>query len=298
MGNIKKLEEIRKFLHEKNEYWWKEERPDLDLKYYVPTDILCKELAYYERGLTEEEYDIIYKQNHCEDNYFDTYDEVNYFTNLEGAEYLGGDNTYNHYGNVQNDFQWHTIKLENGDYIVLLSFHIGGDIRANYTDYIVLQFDYEVQFEEIFGGQISYENCLGFDLDVLGIKYLVTPLCFDECVEVFDYQKQDNIYGVWGNTDEDVKSTIIQKVIQEYMYVNDLFSRDDYNHFIDVIDYRDMQKTYENKKHWDNLLTVARHYIQKDNKIEDNIRVCYDKYIDFLMDLINKEVESEENRKN
>ena len=65
MENIKKLEEIRKFLHEKNEYWWKEERPDLDLKYYVPTDILCKELAYYERGLTEEEYDIIYKQNHC-----------------------------------------------------------------------------------------------------------------------------------------------------------------------------------------------------------------------------------------
>lgn len=58
------------------------------------------------------------------------------------------------------------------------------------------------------------------------------------------------------------------------------------------------KKTYGNKKYWNNLLTVARHYIQKDNKIEDNIRVCYDKYIDFLIDLINKEVENEENRKN
>lgn len=91
---------------------------------------------------------------------------------------------------------------------------------------------------------------------------------------------------------------IIQKVIQEYMWVNNLFSKNDYNHFIDVIDYGDMQKTYGNKKYWNNLLTVARHYIQKDNKIEDNIRVCYDKYIDFLIDLINKEVENEENRKN
>lgn len=235
MENIKKLEEIRKFLHEKNEYWWKEERKDLDIKYYVPTDVLCEELTYYERGLTKEEYDIIYNQNHCEDEY-------DYFTNLEGAEYLGGDNTYNHAGNVQNDFQWHTIKLENGDYIVLLSFHIGGDIRGNYTNYIVLQFDYDTEFEELISGQISYENCLGFDLDVLGIKYLVTPLCFDECVEVFDYQKQYNIYGVWGNTDEDVKSMIIQKVIQEYMWVNNLFSKNDYNHFIDVIDYGDMQK--------------------------------------------------------
>ena len=36
MENIKKLKEIQKFLKEKNDYWWNKERPDLDLKYYVP----------------------------------------------------------------------------------------------------------------------------------------------------------------------------------------------------------------------------------------------------------------------
>ena len=56
MENIKKLKEIREFLKEKNDYWWNEERKDLDLKYYVPTDIMCDCLADYERGLTEDEY--------------------------------------------------------------------------------------------------------------------------------------------------------------------------------------------------------------------------------------------------
>ena len=30
MENIKKLKEIREFLKEKNDYWWNEERKDLD----------------------------------------------------------------------------------------------------------------------------------------------------------------------------------------------------------------------------------------------------------------------------
>lgn len=293
MGNIKKLEEIKKFLHERNEYWWKEERPDLDLKYYVPTDVLCEELANYERGLTEEEYDIIYNQNHCGNNYFDTYSEYDYFTNLEGAEYLGGDNTYNHSGNVQNDFQWHTIRLEDDSYIVLLSFHISGDIRANYTDYIVLEFDYDTQFEEIFGGDVSYENC-GFILNIFGLEYSVTPLCFDECVEVYDYQTEENIYGVWGNTDEDVRPSIIKQVMKEYMYNKNLINKDDYNMFLKIVDYKEMKKTYENKNHWDKLLNATKDYIKTDDKLQNEVKTGYIKYVNFIMNSIDDEVKTEE----
>lgn len=85
MENIKNLKEIKEMLHERNEYWWKEERPDLDLKYYIPTDVMCDSLAYYERGLTEEEYKAIYKENRQSTRTFFSYDEYDYFTN-EGME--------------------------------------------------------------------------------------------------------------------------------------------------------------------------------------------------------------------
>lgn len=216
MENIKKLKEIQEFLKEKNDYWWSKERPDLDLKYYVPTDVICEGLAEYERGLTQEEYKAIYGEEHEENKkWWNSYDELDYFQSLEGAEYLGGDNTYNHSGNVQNDFQWHTIKLSDDKYIVLLAFHIGGDIRGNYTDYIVLEFDYEIGFEEYMGGEISYEYGLTFDLEVDNKKYAITPFCFDECVEVYDKETDDYIYGVWGNTDEDVAETIREKLKEE-----------------------------------------------------------------------------------
>lgn len=215
MENIKKLKEIREFLKEKNDYWWNEERKDLDLKYYVPTDIMCDCLADYERGLTEDEYKRIYGEyGRSKDTYFNTYDEYDYFTNLEGAEYLGGDNTYNHSGSVQNDFQWHTIKLDNDTYIVLLAFHIAGDIRGNYTDYIVLEFDYEIGFEELMN-EISYEYGLTFDLKVDGKTYEITPFVFDECVEVYDREVDDYIYGIWGVDDEEVTEQIREKLNKE-----------------------------------------------------------------------------------
>lgn len=272
MENIKNLKKIKEMLHERNEYWWKEERPDLDLKYYVPTDIICDSLAYYERGLTEEEYKAIYgEEGRKKDTYFNTYDELDYFQNLDGAEYFGGDNTYNHSGNVQNDFQWHTIKLDDDVYIVLLAFHIGGDIRGNYTDYVVLEFDYEVGFEEFMGGEISYENGLGFELDVDGKNYDITPLVFDECVEVYDIETEDYIYGIWGNDDETVREMIRKKVIQNYMEDNNIITRDNSFLEIDSFSYDDKDRIKESKKNynkWVRLLEKAKEHIGKSNKLD------------------------------
>lgn len=217
MENIKKLNEIRKFLKEKNDYWWNEERKDLDLKYYVPTDVICQVLEDYEVGISKEVNDIIEKKN--KDRYIFCYDEYNYYEDLvkQGkAKYLGGDNTYNHNGCVQNDFQWHTFKMldEEDKYIVLLAFHIAGDIRGNYTDYIVLEFDYEIGFEELMN-EISYEYGLTFDLEVNGKFYEITPFVFDECLEVYDREKDDYIYGIFGINDEEVIEQIKEKLEKE-----------------------------------------------------------------------------------
>lgn len=292
MENIKNLKEIKEMLHKRNEYWWKDERPDLDLRYYIPTDVICDSLAYYERGLTEEEYKAIYgEEGRKKDTYFNTYDELDYFQNLDGAEYLGGDNTYNHSGNVQNDFQWHTIKLDDDVYIVLLAFHIGGDIRGNYTDYVVLEFDYEVGFEEFMGGEISYENGLTFDLDVFGKTFEITPMAFDECVEVYDSETDDYIYGVWGNDDESVKSLIIEKVMREYMNDNDIIDRQEYNNFLEIESYRSVEETRLNYKKQKALLNKTDIYIMEDEKLSEQDKKIYKKYVEFLVVRIKKELE-------
>lgn len=297
MENIKNLKEIKEMLHERNEYWWKEERPDLDLRYYVPTDVICDSLAYYERGLTEEEYKAIYgEEGRKKDTYFNTYDELDYFQNLEGAEYLGGDNTYNHSGNVQNNFQWHTIKLNDDVYIVLLAFHIGGDIRGNYTDYVVLEFDYEVGFEEFMGGEISYENGLTFDLDIFGKTFEITPMAFDECVEVYDSETDDYIYGVWGNDDESVKSLIIEKVMREYMNNNDIIDRQEYNNFLEIESYRSIEETRLNYKKQKALLNKTDIYIMEDEKLSEQDKKIYKEYVEFLVIRIKKELELAEKR--
>ena len=297
MENIKNLKEIKEMLHERNEYWWEEERPDLDLRYYVPTDVICDSLAYYERGLTEEEYKAIYgEEGRKKDTYFNTYDELDYFQNLEGAEYLGGDNTYNHSGNVQNNFQWHTIKLNDDVYIVLLAFHIGGDIRGNYTDYVVLEFDYEVGFEEFMGGEISYENGLTFDLDIFGKTFEITPMAFDECVEVYDSETDDYIYGVWGNDDESVKSLIIEKVMREYMNNNDIIDRQEYNNFLEIESYRSIEETRLNYKKQKALLNKTDIYIMEDEKLSEQDKKIYKEYVEFLVIRIKKELELAEKR--
>lgn len=100
---------------------------------------------------------------------------------------------------------------EEDKYIVLLAFHIAGDIRANYTDYIVLEFDYEIGFEELMN-EISYEYGLTFDLEIDGKIYEITPFVFDECLEVYDREKDNYIYGIFGTDDEEVTEQIREKL--------------------------------------------------------------------------------------
>ena len=204
MEKIKKLKEIRKFLEEKNDYWWNIERKDLDLKYYVPTDLICEELEKYEIGINKDIEQLM------QENHFDEFDYYMQLVEEKKAVYRGGDNTYNHCGRGQNDFQWHTFEIDN-IYIVLLAFHIGGDIRANYTDYIVLEFEYETQFLEVVN-DISYEYSLTFDLNVDGNIYEITPFVFSECVEVYDRNNDINIYQIYGINEEEVIEQIVEQV--------------------------------------------------------------------------------------
>ena len=54
--------------------------------------------------------------------------------------YIEAYNSYNWLGNIDHHMQWYVIEV-NGRKYMILSFHRFGDVRCNYTDDIVLDYD-------------------------------------------------------------------------------------------------------------------------------------------------------------
>lgn len=151
--------------------------------------------------------------------------------------------------------------MAENEYLVVMSFHIGGDIRGNYTDEIVLQFEYEMQFLEILN-DISYEYGLRFDLEVDGKNYEITPFVLDECVEVYDSERDDYIYHIFGIDDEEVTIQIREQVeeiykdnkqrIIKYMLDNKLINEEQY---------RDLEEKNIDIDKWNKFLLNTKDYI-------------------------------------
>lgn len=205
MENIKFLKGIREYLKKENEYWKAE-----DLKYYVPTDYICDILEEYEVGIPKN----IYEEILGGDKGYNTYFGMNYANYLKGncVEDFKGDNSYNHDYMVQNDFEWETFKMNNGKYLVVLSFHIKGDIRGNYTNEIVLEFDYATQFYEVLN-EIAGEYNLYFNLKVDDRIYRIAPT-ISEVLNVYDLETDEDINGIYGCSDEEVIENI-RRVVNE-----------------------------------------------------------------------------------
>lgn len=63
---------------------------------------------------------------------------------------LKADNSYNWNGNVSNDFNYFIYEyVENGKILVDFKVHRYGDVRGNYTNSVVLEFDDAYEFLEI-----------------------------------------------------------------------------------------------------------------------------------------------------
>lgn len=197
---VKNLAEIKKELDSYNANWWGKERTDLDLKYYVPTNDIIDNLLDYEVGIAKS----------VLDTYETPYEYYEYLVANGDAELESSGNTYNFGGKVQNGIQWHQYVVDD-NYIVLVSFHIGGDTRGNYTDYAVLEFDYDNQFLEVLN-DVSYNSGLMFTLNVDGLDYTILPLALSEALDVYCNDTDNNIYDIIGINDEEVTEEIREKV--------------------------------------------------------------------------------------
>ena len=76
-------------------------------------------------------------------DYWNKFDRVCKVLGLKPSEYIGGDesgyNTYNYDNDLSQDFLWRILEDDEGSYYVLISIHLGGDIRGNYSDTVLLK---------------------------------------------------------------------------------------------------------------------------------------------------------------
>lgn len=84
------------------------------------------------------------------------------------------DNTYNHGGKITNDMNYNIVKIGKY-YYALVMFHLGGDIRGNYTHYLLLRFEEVYDFFSI--NETYFTKGIGkrydVDMNIFSEKYSV-----------------------------------------------------------------------------------------------------------------------------
>lgn len=119
-----------------------------------------------------------------------------------------GDNSYNWSGNVSHDFD---IKIYNsaidGGIFVEFKAHRFGDVRGNYTESVILQFDNDYIFWERIGECDKYES-----IEVDGKTYDYTVSALSDTYEVTD-EEGNYICEAYGEEEDIIEA--IKKAIED-----------------------------------------------------------------------------------
>lgn len=113
-----------------------------------------------------------------------------------------GDNSYNWSSPVQNDFSFHSYKDTQGNYYTLFAVHLFGDVRGNYSDNVILKFDYDTQFLETLMDVRKYN-----EIEYCGISYECETSPLDEGTQV-TVQDGEYVMSVYGLEKQDVLEEI------------------------------------------------------------------------------------------
>ena len=95
--------------------------------------------------------------------------------------YVEAFNSYNWNGNVDHDLQWYVVKVNERKYMIL-SFHRYGDVRVNYTDEVVLNYD-DIDADDFLNAIIDSDQHDTLEVD--GVAYTFQVSALNEGVEVF-----------------------------------------------------------------------------------------------------------------
>lgn len=151
---MNKVLEILKSQLPKNEAWWNTpEQVDESEKYLIDSlkylDKLCEKASYIcDKPLDNEE---------CFD-YMESIDPD-----------FKGDNTYNWNASIDRELDIRFARKGDSMWIAF-KIHRGGDVRCNYTDWILMRFDNEYDYYDA-----EYELDNSFDIVVDNKTYTITP---------------------------------------------------------------------------------------------------------------------------
>lgn len=140
-------------------------------------DVIDSLMPYEKTDLSIETYNS--ENDEYETFEVDTIDEYLQFMEDEyGLQNTGSDNTYNWSSPITHDFYFHTYEnKESGNTLMVIAFHLYGDVRGNYTVEALLEFNNFEEFIEVLMENNKY----------LGIKegYEVQVDIFNDICEVY-----------------------------------------------------------------------------------------------------------------
>ena len=126
---------------------------------------------------------------------------------------IKGVNSYNWSGNIDHHMQWYTVEVK-GRRFMILSFHLYGDVRGNYSERVVLDFD-ERHDSEDFHEAIHFASKRG-SVEVDGVAYDFEVTAMNDGVEVFTSDYGHYVFTIHpdGLTLEDITKAIKEKAGQ------------------------------------------------------------------------------------
>lgn len=173
-----------------------------EIKYVIDSRVLLDNLRDYEVDIPKQIYEKYYKQ-------FGN-GVLQYMEQLTGVSMseFNGYNTYNWGGRIMHDFDYRTYEMEDHTYYVAVQVHRGGDIRVNYTDFVLFKFDYIEQWFEVVE-DISREQFGGI-YEINGKHYYYDMSIFDEYLKIYCDETQEE-FNIYAYNDESFVAEIQEK---------------------------------------------------------------------------------------
>lgn len=165
MSNYTAINELKAQMPEHDDVWWNTpEQHDESAKYLIDVFEYLEQCASDASKVYDKVYD---------------FDEL---SELAPDDDWKGDNTYNWNACITHDLDIRYANLDDGTVLIALRVHRAGDVRCNYTDFVVMQFD---SLESWYECEFNLDNT--FTLEVDGDIYYITP----RLSELYDVYAED-----------------------------------------------------------------------------------------------------------
>ena len=150
--------------------------------------------------------DIIEALDWCDDE-----DTALYDRRFDELEKVYADNTYNYNCNVSSDINWETAKVFDV-YVTRVMFHLGGDIRGNYSEYLYFEHDDEDEFcravDDVCGNEVKKV--------IDDIEIYFSPRALTECIDVYCPKYDCSTYCYNFEITDEVANDVLQEILKDY----------------------------------------------------------------------------------